>query len=103
MFGVSVKRVSIGLAALLVITFAVPASASDSATSSFNSNHRVELGIRAGGFASKIAAASSSPINYRGGRTMNNPTVYLIWYGSWSGTPCTDSSTTTPGLVNYML
>jgi hypothetical protein len=40
--------------------------------------HKTKSGASSGG-------SSSQPITYHGGPVMNNPAVYIIWYGNWAG------------------
>ena len=75
-----------------------------------NSNHHgvgYPTRERAASFATTAVPGNIGNIVYHAnGTVISSPNVYVIWYGNWAGTPCTDKSSTsntTPGIINYMI
>ena len=70
------------------------------------SHHGVEFPTRErfAGAAGTVGAGSGNILYHANGTIIANPKIYVIWYGTWAGTPCTETSTaSTPGIINYFL
>ena len=64
-------------------------------------NQIVSMPIRT---AATVGAATPAPITYRSGApVMNNPTVYVIWYGTWSSPCAASGDNSTPAVVDDFL
>ena len=69
-------------------------------------HHGIEFPTRErfAGAAGALAAGGGNIFYHASGSVITNPKIYVIWYGSWAASSCTETSTaSTPGIINYFL